>query len=207
MASKDALEAAFARYVGDGTEDALNEAIETGRPLAMWLAKKAWWGMRGSADLDDVKSWALVGLWKAVKTFDPEKNEAAAYVTQKVRWEILDAVRKWAWFGRRNARHDFTIRSIGPGDFLGADEERRFTPNQCFGDDSEDRDVFIEQDYINNALRGAPREYRLIVTLMAILGMSRREAAITAGYTERYVGLILPKIQAMFKMADEREAA
>lgn len=207
MVSKDAMQAACVRYVEEKTDDALDNAIKVCRPLAIGMAKKIWWGMRGSADLDDVNSWALVGLWRAIKTFDPEKNEAAAYVAQKIRWEILDAVRKWAWFKRGDAHKGIKVKNMG---MIAVRNDRDRNHDESFTavvDGSEPEHWFIEKDYIDQVMRGAPRQHRLILTLMAQLGMNRREAADVAGYTASYVSKIWPDIQDMFRRAHEREVA
>lgn len=55
-----------------------------------------------SVDIDDLIQAGSIGLLNAVEHFDPKKGVGlGAYITQKVRWAMLDELREYDWVPRR----------------------------------------------------------------------------------------------------------
>lgn len=66
-----------------------------------------------SVDLDDLIQAGAMGLLSAIDDFDPSKGVALSnYITQKVRWALMDELRERDWVPRRvrsNAREISTV--------------------------------------------------------------------------------------------------
>lgn len=58
--------------------------------ISQWMSRR----LGHMLPLDDVRAHAHDGLLEAVQTFDPERSSASTYFSRKMRWAILDAVRR-----------------------------------------------------------------------------------------------------------------
>lgn len=64
-------------------------------PLVRYVAAGISSRMAGPLDQEDVVSWGLFGLLDAVQTYDPgRRTKFESYAISKIRWSILDELRK-----------------------------------------------------------------------------------------------------------------
>lgn len=71
-------------------------------PLVKYAAGLMGARMTGGPDREELYSWGVVGLLDAVETFDPGKGARfETYAISKIRWAILDQMRKEDWVPRR----------------------------------------------------------------------------------------------------------
>jgi len=71
--------------------------------------------------VDDVRAHAHDGLLDAMRSFDPARSSASAYFSRKMRWAILDAVRRETRLYRLRAR----AAAIMASERLSRDDEDR----------------------------------------------------------------------------------
>jgi RNA polymerase sigma factor for flagellar operon FliA len=61
--------------------------------------------MTGPVDREDVLSWGIIGLLDAIETYDPERRtKFESYAISKIRWAILDELRRAGPLTRRVRR-------------------------------------------------------------------------------------------------------
>jgi RNA polymerase sigma factor for flagellar operon FliA len=71
-------------------------------PLVKYVAARVSSRMTGPLDQEDVVSWGLFGLLDAVETYDPgRRTKFESYAISKIRWSILDELRKVDPLSRR----------------------------------------------------------------------------------------------------------
>jgi RNA polymerase sigma factor for flagellar operon FliA len=71
-------------------------------PLVKYAASRVGARMTGALDQEDLMSWGVLGLLDAIETFDPErKAKFESYAISKIRWAILDELRRQDWVPRR----------------------------------------------------------------------------------------------------------
>ena len=71
-------------------------------PLVRYVAARISSRMSGPLDQEDVVSWGLLGLLDAVETYDPgRRTKFESYAISKIRWSILDELRKVDPLSRR----------------------------------------------------------------------------------------------------------
>ena len=64
-------------------------------PLVKYVAGRISARMSGIVDQEDVVSWGIVGLLDAVESYDPmRRTKFESYAISKIRWSILDELRK-----------------------------------------------------------------------------------------------------------------
>ena len=64
-------------------------------PLVKYVAGRVSARTTGPVDGEDVLSWGIIGLLSAVETYDPERRtKFESYAISKIRWSILDELRK-----------------------------------------------------------------------------------------------------------------
>jgi len=64
-------------------------------PLVKYVAGRISARMTGPLDREDVLSWGVLGLLDAVETYDPgRRTKFESYAISKIRWSILDELRK-----------------------------------------------------------------------------------------------------------------
>lgn len=76
----------------------VRSGIRLVEPMASRVARE----LGGTQDLDELASLGRLALFEAAKSFDPEKASFEPYVCTKLRWAMLDGVRR-LW-GRRAQR-------------------------------------------------------------------------------------------------------
>ena len=73
-------------------------------PLVKYVASRVGSRVPGVVDREELVSWGLLGLLDAVATYDPErpgrKAKFESYAISKIRWAILDQLRKQDWVPR-----------------------------------------------------------------------------------------------------------
>lgn len=71
-------------------------------PLVKYVASRISARMTGALEQQDIYSWGVVGLLDAIETFDPDrKAKFESYAISKIRWAILDELRREDWVPRR----------------------------------------------------------------------------------------------------------
>jgi RNA polymerase sigma factor FliA len=64
-------------------------------PLVRYVAGRISARMTGPLDREDVISWGVLGLLEAIETYDPERRtKFETYAISKIRWSILDELRR-----------------------------------------------------------------------------------------------------------------
>lgn len=71
-------------------------------PLAKYAAGRVYARSGGAARQEDLYSWGVVGLLDAIETYDSGRNtKFESYAISKIRWAILDEMRREDWVPRR----------------------------------------------------------------------------------------------------------
>jgi RNA polymerase sigma factor for flagellar operon FliA len=71
-------------------------------PLVKYVASRIGSRMTGRVEQEDMISWGVMGLLDAIETYDPDKKaKFETYAISKIRWAILDQLRKEDWVPRR----------------------------------------------------------------------------------------------------------
>jgi RNA polymerase sigma factor for flagellar operon FliA len=82
-------------------------------PLVRYVAGGISARMTGPLDREDVLSWGVLGLLDAVETYDPERRtKFESYAISKIRWSILDELRKADPLTRRVRRRSREVDLI-----------------------------------------------------------------------------------------------
>jgi RNA polymerase sigma factor for flagellar operon FliA len=64
-------------------------------PLVKYVAGRVSARMSGPLDGEDVLSWGIIGLLDAIETYDPgRRTKFESYAISKIRWSILDELRR-----------------------------------------------------------------------------------------------------------------
>ncbi len=64
-------------------------------PLVKYVAGRVLGRMTGPVDREDVLSWGIMGLLDAIETYDPgRQTKFESYAISKIRWAILDELRR-----------------------------------------------------------------------------------------------------------------
>jgi RNA polymerase sigma factor for flagellar operon FliA len=89
------------RRVRKGDAEARERLVLAYAPLVKYVAGRMSSALPRHVDLEEVTSWGLVGLLKAVDGFDPRRGVPfEAYAIQRVRGEIIDEIRAQDWAPR-----------------------------------------------------------------------------------------------------------
>lgn len=88
--------------------------------ISQWMSRR----LKHALPLDDVRAHAHDGLLQAVQTFDPARSSAATYFSRKMRWAIIDGVRRERRMHRLHARASAIMASerLSRHDEYGPDE-------------------------------------------------------------------------------------
>ena len=82
-------------------------------PLVKYVAGRISARMTGPVDREDVLSWGVLGLLDAVETYDPgRRTKFESYAISKIRWSILDELRKVDPLTRRVRRRSREVDLI-----------------------------------------------------------------------------------------------
>ena len=116
-------------------------------PLVKYVASRVSARMTGALEQQDLYSWGIVGLLDAIETFDPDrKAKFESYAISKIRWAILDELRREDWVPRRvRVRAQEIERATAR---LGQDLRRTPTVEEVaeeLGVDVEEHRSFLEQ--------------------------------------------------------------
>ena len=106
----DVAERAAARRGADGLRDRL---VVNYSPLVKYVAGRVLGRAIYPLELEDVISWGLCGLLDAVETFDPGRGaKFESYAISKIRWSILDEMRKADPLPRRARSHARRVEHV-----------------------------------------------------------------------------------------------
>ena len=168
------------------------------KPYAAGVAKHIHWRTGSRFPLDDMVADALVGLWKAIKDFQPGRDvPIGAYISERARGEVLDGLRRDDRFPRGHADRLRLQEKMVP-DHLSIDVERL---NDDGGHVSGLAAILLDpapaigrrlerRDECRRALVGLSREERTCMTLHFGEGLTQAEVARALGVSDSYVSLI-----------------
>lgn len=81
-------------------------------PLVKYVACRVSARAVGSVELEDIFSWGIFGLLEAVETYDPgRRTKFESYAISKIRWAILDELRRLDPLTRRARRRAREVES------------------------------------------------------------------------------------------------
>ncbi|MBQ1954921.1 MAG: sigma-70 family RNA polymerase sigma factor [Clostridia bacterium] len=174
----------------EGSIDARNKLIEHNLRLVAHVIKKYY---AVSGDQDDLISIGIIGLIKAIKTFDPDKNtKLATYAARCVENELF-------MYFRTLRRQSAEVSIYTPSDAEGDGEPRDLEDEVCFEEDVLDG---IVRDRRGEVLRACiekvldPREKEIIFLRYGLSGlppMPQREVARKTGISRSYVSRLEKK--------------
>lgn len=145
------------------------------RPTAMATAYRLSLGRR--RHYDDLRAAALVGLWRAVTSYDPARGAGLrTHVVRLVRWECLDWLRDTAGTRRRSACYH-------PGRL------------ECDVADAAGPRVHDAGEYLDLVLDGLSSRARLVAELLR-QGLQQQEVARRLGVCSPRVSQIVRQIAA-----------
>lgn len=71
-------------------------------PLVKYVSSMLPSRLRVAAEQEDVMAWGLIGLLNAIESYDPtRKTKFESYAIYRIKWSILDELRKQDWVPRR----------------------------------------------------------------------------------------------------------
>ena len=85
-------DAALARLAREGSDDAFSELTRRYRKLIFWHLNRL--GISAGDDEDDYLQEALIGLLRAVRTYDERNAEFSTYASSCIRNALVSALRK-----------------------------------------------------------------------------------------------------------------
>ncbi|MCL2101476.1 MAG: FliA/WhiG family RNA polymerase sigma factor [Fibromonadales bacterium] len=95
------LETLWREYKEHGSSTARNKLLAEYTPLVRYTAQRMAVGLPKSVQLSDLVGTGVLGLIKAVESFDTERDvKFETYATHKIRGSILDALREQDWVPR-----------------------------------------------------------------------------------------------------------
>ena len=174
----------------DGDIAARNKLIEHNLRLVAHVIKKYY---AVSGNQDDLISIGIIGLIKAIKTFDPDKNtKLATYAARCVENELF-------MYFRTLRRQSAEVSIYTPADPEGDGEPRDFEDEECFEEEVldglvRDRQGALIRKCIDNALD--PREKEIISLRYGLSGsepLPQREVALKTGISRSYVSRLEKK--------------
>ena len=189
----------------NGDVSARNKLIEHNLRLVAHVIKKYY---AVSGDQDDLISIGVIGLIKAIKTFDPDKNtRLATYAARCVENEIFMYFRT---LRRQSAEVALTLPSDSEGDSLPEIEDEHCFEEEVLDELVRDRKGALLRSCIDRVLD--PREKEIISLRYGLYGaepMPQREVALKTGISRSYVSRLekkaLSKLEAeLGKHADSR---
>ncbi|MBA2442151.1 MAG: FliA/WhiG family RNA polymerase sigma factor [Rubrobacter sp.] len=84
------------------TEGFRDRLVVNYSPLVKYAAGRIYARSTSSLDQEDLYSWGVLGLLDAIETYDPDrKAKFESYAISKIRWAILDELRREDWVPRR----------------------------------------------------------------------------------------------------------
>jgi len=136
-----------------------------------------------AADLDDLQSFARMGLKRAAERYLPGRAKFRTFASRHIHGAITDGLREFNWWGRGGYRHGMT--RVGVRDLDATIDDR---PLHTFVEDSRDRDAdgrqCVETDdffeWLSRAFSGVDR---IILDGMR-RGLRQQEIAATVGLSE-----------------------
>ena len=174
----------------DGDIAARNKLIEHNLRLVAHVIKKYY---AVSGDQDDLISIGIIGLIKAIKTFDPDKNtRLATYAARCVENELF-------MYFRTLRRQSAEVSIYTPADPEGDGEPRDFEDENCFEEDVLDglvrnRRGEVLRSCIEKVLD--PREKEIISLRYGLSGtepLPQREVALKTGISRSYISRLEKK--------------
>jgi RNA polymerase sigma factor for flagellar operon FliA len=94
--------AAERRELERQTDQIRDRLVVNYSPLVKYAASRVGARMTGPANQEDLISWGVLGLLDAVETYDSRRNaKFESYAISKIRWAILDELRRTDWVPRR----------------------------------------------------------------------------------------------------------
>lgn len=174
----------------EGDIAARNKLIEHNLRLVAHVIKKYY---AVSGDQDDLISIGIIGLIKAIKTFDPYKNtKLATYAARCVENELF-------MYFRTLRRQSAEVSIYTPSDAESDGEPRDFEDEVCFEEDVLDG---LLRDHRGSVLRACiekvldPREKEIISLRYGLSGLPplpQREVALKTGISRSYVSRLEKK--------------
>ena len=197
-------EAEVMRRIRAGDEPAREELITHNLRLVVYIARKF---ETRAAGIEDLISIGTIGLIKAVRTFQPERNiKLATYASRCIENEILMFLRKTAQY-----RNDLSIdeplnvdwdgNELLLSDILGTDEDVIYR----------DMENEAERRILRNAVAKLSERERTIVSLRFGLDtpdgqeMTQKEVAAYLGISQSYISRLEKKIMKRLKKEMVRE--
>jgi RNA polymerase sigma factor for flagellar operon FliA len=83
--------------------DEVTRRVREGLPVLEFVARRLAKRLGGEVPLDDLMALGRPALLEVARTFDPSRAKFSTFAGLKVKWAILDGVRREAMFGRSSA--------------------------------------------------------------------------------------------------------
>jgi RNA polymerase sigma factor for flagellar operon FliA len=81
-------------------EDEVTRRVREGLPVLEFVARRLAKRLGGDVPLDDLMALGHPALLEVARTFDPNRSKFSTFAALKVKWAILDGLRREAMFGR-----------------------------------------------------------------------------------------------------------
>lgn len=182
--------ARLVRRAQDGDRDALERAFARVRPrLEKWIALRVGPRLRSRLDIEDIVQLTLTAAWERLDYLDVRDSPSLfAWFKEIARNRIRD-LNDWACAAKRDARREeYLERSLGGGwtsPSVGA--SRR-----------------AEHERLLTVLQNLPEQYRSVLQLVRLEGMSYAEASEVLGISVNLVGVRLVRALDALRQAVHR---
>lgn len=131
-----------------------------------------------TAEHSRIKNSALIGLWKACLSYDPNKTKFTTYSVYRMLGEVLDDLRKQ----ERNAQRASKLEGLQiPKEYQYEFLTKIYGKKDRTLENPEDTQVIINK---------LPPQYRQVFTLIYIKGLSKVETGKRLGVSESRIGQI-----------------
>lgn len=78
----------------DRREADVNRLVHEGIPLVEVVARRVARSLGGRVDIDDLKAFGRTALLEAARTYDPSRAKFETYAALKLKWAMIDGVRR-----------------------------------------------------------------------------------------------------------------
>jgi RNA polymerase sigma factor for flagellar operon FliA len=117
-------------------EDEVTRRVREGLPVLEFVARRLAKRVGGEVAFDDLMSLGHPALLEVARTFDPTRAKFSTFAALKVKWAILDGLRREAMFGRAAAARAAALSA-----------STRFGEGLAALDAGEDRELATEDVY------------------------------------------------------------
>lgn len=119
--------------------DEVSRRVREGMPVLEFVARRMARRVGGELSVDDLIALGQPALLEVARTFDPNRAKFSTYAALKVKWAMLDGIRREASFGRSAAARAFALAASarfgeGMAELEGGDRDAELATEDVYQD-------------------------------------------------------------------------